>query len=125
MNPQLSSATALECRIGLRVLFPTRDPKGVSFPPEYFGAVESWLVRGARGFTRVGLAFGAWQAPDGSIVNDESVSYYVSCSTDDAPMLALKLQTLLTVLFEQQAAFVELTDVRTPSVLGEHARCDA
>ncbi|MBV8518824.1 MAG: hypothetical protein JO197_15620 [Acidobacteria bacterium] len=113
MNPQLSPATVPEASVRLHVLFPTHDPRGVSFPPDYFGAVESWLVRAARGFTRAGLAFGAWQAPDGSVVNDETVSYFVSCSQADAPVLALKLQTLLTVLFEQQAAFVELADVRT------------
>jgi len=99
--------------VRLHVLFPTRDERGVSFPPEYFRAIEFWMVRAARGFTRAGLAFGAWEAPDSSVVHDETVSYYVSCSTEAAPVLALKLQTLLTVLFEQQAAFVELADVRT------------
>jgi len=113
MSTQRAVARAPEASVRLHVLFPTRDARGVSFPPDYFGAVESWMVRSARGFTRAGLAFGAWQAPDGSVVNDETVSYFVSCSQSDAPVLALKLQTLLTVLFEQQAAFVELADVRT------------
>jgi hypothetical protein len=99
--------------VRLHVLFPTRDARGVSFPAEFFAAIEGWMVRAARGFTRAGLAFGAWQSPDGSVVHDESVSYYVSCPTADAPVLALKLQTLLTILFEQDAAFVELADVRT------------
>jgi hypothetical protein len=108
----LPTSLQVEPSVRLHVLFPTRDERGASFPPEYFGAIESWMVRAARGFTRAGLAFGAWQAPDGTIVHDETVSYYVSCPTADAPLLAQKLQALLTVLFNQQKAFVELTDVR-------------
>jgi hypothetical protein len=101
-----------DARVRLHVLFPTRDANGRPFPAEYFGATESWMVHATRGFTRVGLAFGSWCSPDGRVVSDESVSYYVSCSTAEAPSLAARLQTLLMVLFEQEAAFVELSDVR-------------
>ena len=110
--PQFAPATTSEFGVRLHVLFPTRDPHGRKFPPEYFGAIESWMVRAARGFTRAGLVFGAWESPDGSVVNDETVSYYLACPSEHAPSLALKLQTLITVLFEQEAAFVELADVR-------------
>jgi hypothetical protein len=100
-----SLTVGLAPSVRLGVLFPTRDPRGRAFPPEYFATIEFFLVRAVGGFTRAGLAFGAWQTPDGSVVHDETVSYYVSCPTTDAPVLALKLQTLVTVLFEQEAAF--------------------
>lgn len=121
MKPERDSFPALsndqrpvdaEASVRVGVLFPTHDPHGRSFPPEYFATIDFFLVRAAGGFTRAGLVFGGWQAPDGRVVHDESVSYSVTCPAAAAPVLALKLQTLLTILFEQEAAFVELADVR-------------
>lgn len=97
----------------LRVLVPRRDNAGREFPPEYFGSFEHFAVRRADGFTREGVAYGEWVSPDHVTFHDESIPYVIVCAPERAREIAQALNTLLRVLFEQQASFIEISDVRT------------
>lgn len=98
--------------VRLTALVPLKDNDGRPFPPEYFLALQQFLIRFAKGLQEHGVVFGRWNT-DGHLSTDDCTPFVVTCDPAIAARLHADLDVLIRTLFEQQAAYVELVDVRT------------
>jgi len=96
----------------LTALVPLKDNDGLPFPPEYFLALQQFLIRFAKGLQEHSVVFGRWANTDGKVFTDDNTAFVVTCDHDVAARLHADLDVLIRTLFEQQAAYVELADVR-------------
>lgn len=106
-------AARLSAMVQLRVLVPLRDNDGRDFPPDYFRAVEQFLLRRGGGFTRFGIASGRWLDALGTAIVDDTIPYVVLLPEERAVALASDLHVIVRTLFEQDAVYIELTAVKT------------
>jgi hypothetical protein len=112
MTPLQLLPSAPRPMVRLTALVPLKDNDGRPFPPEYFLALQQFLVRFARGFQEHGLVFGRWANTNGELFTDDCTPFVITCDADLAARLHRDLDVLVRTLFEQQAAYIEMGDVR-------------
>jgi hypothetical protein len=115
MMPLQLVQTAPRPMLRLTALVPLRDNSGRTFPPEYFLALQQFLIRCANGLQEHTVVFGRWANSEGKVLTDDCSPFVVTCDQAIAERLQADLDVLIRTLFEQQAAYVEVCDVRVSS----------
>lgn len=94
------------------LLIPKVGNDGVPFPDIAFATLEDVLLDLAGGFTRLGDVEGAWRAPDGTIMRDESRQYAVTLDAHLAEGAIREIDVFIREFFQQHAAFVEAVPMK-------------
>lgn len=97
----------------IEFLVPVADNSTALFPPAYFDALDQFLLRLAGGFTDDGMSRGGWLSFERKPVFDRSIRYHVTVSIDRAPIAARQIETLVKVLFAQDAVALDIVPVFT------------
>jgi hypothetical protein len=93
----------------LTVLVPAHDNQGVDFAPSAVAAFELFAARLAGGLTYFGLARGLWWS-DGMLYRDVNHWYVANVTPQHATSVAMELNDYIVAMFDQKAAYVEVTD---------------
>lgn len=104
--------TLMRETVHVSLLVPTRDNNDHPFTEDEFETFENVLLETAGGFTRFSNVRGAWRAPDGSIMRDESRAYGATIPEDGADARIAALDAFIREHFRQEAAFIETSSTK-------------